>query len=111
MNPKTAPTSRTIRVQGGRAAVTKRVTVQLDSDDEIIKDMKDQGYRDVDVQRRLVAEGRTKYAEKSITTRYNRISRALNEDETKTLDDELTDWHDGDVSHLNNPYIMKPKTD
>ena len=88
-----------IKIPGGRAAIAKKVNgEQLDSDDEIIKTMRDQGYRDELIQERLVKEDRVKYNVKSIATRYGRICRALATVKTAKLDGEQTDWHDGDVS-------------
>lgn len=86
------------RVKGGRAALAKRVTLNLDSDDEIIKTMKDKGQPDINVRDRLINEGRTKYAEKSISTRYARIKRFFDEHDAEVLDEDLSDWHEGDVS-------------
>ena len=86
------------RVQGGRIPFPKKVNADLDSEDEIIKTMKEKGYTDKSIAQRLKDENRVAYREKSITTRYARIMRALHEHETKKLDDELSDWHEGDVS-------------
>lgn len=88
------------RFTDGRTPTIKRITADLDSDDEVIKSMKDAGYRDEEVQKRMISEGRTKYAVKSITTRYTRILRVCAAREAEDLDNELTDWHEGDVSHL-----------
>ncbi len=85
------------RVTGGRAAVPKQVVADMDSDDEIIKEMKGLGYRDEAVRDRLISEGRIRYEAKTISTRYIRIKRVLAAQEERILDEELSDWHDGDV--------------
>lgn len=90
------------RVQGGRIPFPKKVNADLDSEDEIIRSMKEKGYADKAIAQRLKDENRVAYREKSITTRYARIMRALHEHETKKLDDEVSDWHEGDVSANSN---------
>ncbi|KAI9668756.1 MAG: hypothetical protein M1831_000825 [Alyxoria varia] len=86
-----------IKIPGGRAAIAKKVNPDyLDSDDELIKSMKEQGYRDEVIQERLVKEDRIIYNVKSIATRYGRICRTLAAAKTAKLDDDQTDWHDGD---------------
>lgn len=60
--------------------------------------MKDAGHSNEAVQKKLVDEGRIKYVVKSIATRYGRIQRAFHKAETENLDEDLTDWHEGDVS-------------
>lgn len=87
-----------VRITDGRAAITKKVTADLDSDDEIIKTMKDEGQKDEVIRDRLIEEGRIRYNVKSISTRYARIRRAFHKAETENLDEDLTDWHQGDVS-------------
>ena len=71
----------------------------LDSEDEIIKNMKDEGYRDHLVAERLAREDRVAYNPKSIATRYARINRVLEQNLNKRLEDEESDWHEGDVSN------------
>jgi hypothetical protein len=89
-----------MRVAGGRPAIAKRVTADLDSDDELIVRMKNAKYLEKDIADRLIQEGRTKYNPKTIGTRWARLKRALQQAQEEKLDDELTDWHDGDVSPL-----------
>jgi len=60
--------------------------------------MKRQGYRDEDIVTRLVDQGFTEYKPPSISSRYSRICRKMQERNEELLDEELTDWHDGEVS-------------
>ena len=60
--------------------------------------MKDAGYHDDKVADELVNQGFTRYHPKSIATRYNRLKRDEKKAEQERLDDELTDWHKGDVN-------------
>lgn len=91
------PRKKTIRVPGGRAAVPRRIHADYDSEDEIIVTMKQQGYSNEAVQKRLIEEGMTKYDVKTIPSRWLRIRKALQYEEEERLDDELTDWHDGEA--------------
>lgn len=75
----------------------RQVTVDLDTDDEIIKTMKDQGIRDEVVQQRLISEGRTKYEIKTISTRYNRIKKKLEKHEEEMMELDFSDYHEDEV--------------
>lgn len=86
------------KTTGGRPALAKKVTADLDSDDELIVRMKNARYLERDIAQRLADEGRIKYSEKTIGTRWTRIKRKLQERHDELLDQDLTDWHDGDVS-------------
>lgn len=59
--------------------------------------MKDAKYLEKDIAQRLMDEGRIKYNAKTIGTRLSRIRKKLQERNDELLDQELTDWHDGDV--------------
>lgn len=101
--PKTKPrvfnskSYRHQRLSGGRPPLAKKVTADLDSDDELIVKMKQAKYLEKDIAARLAAEGRTSYHSKTIGTRWARLKKALQEKQDKLLDGDLTDWHDGDV--------------
>lgn len=86
------------RVEGGRPAVPKKVTANLDDEDRIIWDMKCAGYRDDVIAKRLVDNGGTRYDPKTIATRYSRIKRALYSAEQTRLEDEFSDFHEAEVS-------------
>lgn len=86
-----------LKVAGGRPAIAKKVTADLDSDDELLVRMKNAKYLEKDIAQRLVDEGRIKYNAKTIGTRLARIRKKLQERNDELLDQELTDWHDGDV--------------
>lgn len=59
--------------------------------------MKQAKYLEKDIAARLVAEGRTSYQAKTIGTRWSRIKRVLQQRQDELLDQDLTDWHEGDV--------------
>jgi hypothetical protein len=86
------------KVAGGRPAIAKKVTVDLDSDDEMITRMKEAKYLEKHIAQALVDDGRIAYNHKTIGTRYARIRRVKEKELDILLDAELTDWHDGDVS-------------
>lgn len=83
--------------EGGRPPIAKKVVPELDSDDEIILQMKQARFTDKDIAARLQGEGRIIYNEKSISTRYYRMKMVLRKYNDELLDADLTDWHDGDV--------------
>lgn len=85
------------RVLGGKAPVSKPITGDGDSDDERIYELKNQGYPDEQVARKLIEEGRVRYVPKTIASRYVRLKQIKDQREDDRLDDELSDWHVGEV--------------
>ena len=96
----TSTTYKKLKFEGGRPAIAKKVTAELDSDDELIVRMKNAKYLEADIAARLKDEGRINYHPKTIGTRWARIKRVLQRQQDQLLDNELTDWHEGDVSCL-----------
>lgn len=86
-----------VRVNGGRAAVPKKVGADLDSEDEIIKQMKDNGETNDVVSKRLIERGGTRYDPKTIATRYARIKKTQFERDEVRRDDEFSDFHEDEV--------------
>ncbi|KAI7566821.1 hypothetical protein D0864_08542 [Hortaea werneckii] len=89
-----------VRVQGGKAAVPKRIVADYDSDDGRIITLKQQGYSDEYVAQKLTDEGRVRYVPKTVGSRWLRLRKALQEVEDDKLDDELSDWHVGEDDEL-----------
>lgn len=87
-----------LKFEGGRPALAKKVVADMDSDDELIVQMKQTKHTEKEISDRLKAEGRTVYHSKTIGTRWARLKRVLQERNDELLDAELTDWHEGDVS-------------
>ncbi len=87
-----------VRVRGGRAAVPKKVGIDLDSEDELIREMKDQGETNDVVVKRLIERGGTKYDPKTISTRYARIKKVQFEADEVRREDEFSDFHEEEVS-------------
>ncbi|KAI9771613.1 MAG: hypothetical protein M1840_001828 [Geoglossum simile] len=97
-----------LRVIGGRPATAKRVTANLDSDDEIIVAMKKSGSNSRQIADRLRNEGRVNYKDKTITSRYARIMKAQAVAMERKAASEPIQWQEDDVrSHLMATY---PKT-
>lgn len=78
--------------------MAKRVSADYDSDDARIIDLKQQGYPDEHVARVLIDEGRMRYASKTVGSRWLRLRKILQKYQDERLDDELSDWHVGEVS-------------
>ena len=85
-------------VKGGHAPSFKPITVDLDEEDQMIVDMKQRGYKDEDIVERLIEKGFTRYEPRSVNCRWIRIRKKTQEYEEMLLDEELTDWHVGEVS-------------
>jgi hypothetical protein len=93
--------SKKLRIEGGRPATAKRVTVDLDSDDEIIVAMKKSGSNSRQIADRLRDEGRVNYKDKTITSRYARIMKAQAAAMERKATSESIQWQEDDVcSHL-----------
>lgn len=86
-----------VRAAGGVAPVSKPVTANYDSDDGRIIQLKQLGHSDEVVSSMLVDEGRIRYVPKTIGSRYQRLRRVVEDKEDERLDDELSDWHEGEV--------------
>lgn len=84
-------------MQNGATAPRKPVHLDWDSDDEIIWQMKAEGYKDEPIRDRLVEENRTRYDAKTIATRYSRMRRMMAAHEEQTLDDAFSDFHEHEV--------------
>lgn len=94
--------------RNGKFFVTQRkITADLDPTDEMIVRMKDNNFTNEAVAEALKRNGLVAYDKKTVGSRYIRLKRVLAERETQRLDDELTDWHDGEVSLLmNHNYVI-----
>ena len=88
------------KITGGRPAVAKKVTAEMDSDDELIFSMKNAKYLEKDIAKCLRDEGRTVYNPKTIGTRWARLKKVMQAKQDEALDADLTDWHEGDVSEI-----------
>jgi len=75
----------------------RKITAELDSEDELIMTLKEHGYSDQQVVDELRRQGRTKYDRKTINSRTVRIKRAIAARQDELLEEELTDWHEGEV--------------
>ena len=76
--------------------------------------MKNAKYLEKDIAEHLAKEGRIAYHPKTIGTRWARIKKVLQKRQDQMLDDELTDWHEGDVSSApsipHNPELIAGRT-
>ncbi|KAK5940226.1 hypothetical protein PMZ80_007646 [Knufia obscura] len=108
--PSTKNPYKRLKTTGGRPAIAKKVTANLDSDDELIVRMKQAKYLKKDIAQRLIDEGRIKYNAKTIGTRWARLKKKLQERNDELLDAELTDWHEGDDDALEQAKKTADKT-
>ena len=89
-----------VHVLGGRAAVARKVSANLNSDDEIIVRMKQEKRTDREIAQALKNAGRVDYHIKTIGSRWKRLRIALAAAKDKELDAGYEDWHAIDVSTL-----------
>lgn len=97
VNPQYGEQILTPRQQGYQAK-RKPVLVDMDTDDETIWTMKNQGYKDDPVALHLIQQGRHHYDPKTIATRYSRMRRIQAAQEEKNLDEDFSDFHEEEVS-------------
>nr|OQO26540.1 hypothetical protein B0A51_08787 [Rachicladosporium sp. CCFEE 5018] len=96
--PSKKPVKREIqRPDGTVVAGPRPIKRDYDSDDERLIQLKQMGHADTYVATQLAKEGRVKYNARTISGRWQRIRKVLEEKEEEQLDDELTDWHEGEV--------------
>ncbi|KAF2115760.1 hypothetical protein BDV96DRAFT_599328 [Lophiotrema nucula] len=81
-------------------AYSRKVTADLDSDDELMMTMRFQGYTDQQVADRLALEGRVRYDRKSISTRIMRIKAKQAERVDSMLDGGYLEWEMTDDARL-----------
>jgi hypothetical protein len=96
----TESTHTRIRANGQSFATQRPISADLDSTDELIVNLKEQGYSNEAVCKQLAREGRINYDKKTVGSRYLRLKNAIFEREEKRLEGELTDWHDGEDEAL-----------
>ncbi|PVI07371.1 hypothetical protein DM02DRAFT_703283 [Periconia macrospinosa] len=87
-------------------AYHKKVTADLDSDDELMMDMRDKGYSDRQIADRLSRDGRVRFDMKSIATRVYRIRTAQAEHVDYLLKEGYVEWKAEDDQLLMRAYDL-----
>lgn len=82
---------------GGTAAVPKKLTLDFDSDDRRLIELKQKGHSDEAVAQEFEKQGRIQYTAKHVGHRWMRLKKLLIQQENERLDDELSDWHEGEA--------------
>lgn len=59
--------------------------------------LRKEGHADQDIADKLLEEELGNFNQKSVTSRLTRIHKKSEEEDEKRLDDELSDWHIGEV--------------
>jgi hypothetical protein len=80
-------------------AYHKRVSHELDSDDEMMMAMREKGFSDRQIADKLAKDGRIRYDQNSISTRIMRIRLAQAENVDFLLREGYKEWEFEDVSH------------
>jgi hypothetical protein len=79
-------------------AYHKRVSHELDSDDDLMMKMREKGFSDRQIADKLAKDGRVRYDQKSISTRIMRIRLAQAENNDFLLREGYKEWEYADVS-------------
>jgi hypothetical protein len=79
-------------------AYHKRVSHELDSDDELMIEMREKGYSDRQIADKLARDGRVRYDQKSISTRIMRLRLAQADHVDYLLREGYKTWEFEDVS-------------
>jgi hypothetical protein len=80
-------------------AYHKRVSHELDSDDEMMMMMREKGFSDRQIADKLAKDGRVRYDQKSISTRIMRIRLAQADNVDFLLSEGYKEWEYDDVSY------------
>ncbi|KAJ4350130.1 uncharacterized protein N0V89_008751 [Didymosphaeria variabile] len=73
-------------------AYHKKVSHELDSDDELMMDMREKGFTDKQIAFNFANQGRTKYDSKSISTRIQRIKLVQSQHVDFELENGMREW-------------------
>lgn len=92
-------------------AYNKKVTADLDSDDELMLKMREKGYSDRQISEKLAKDGRVRYDQKSISTRIMRIRLAQAEKFDFLLREGIKEWEMEDVSRGHQGSTIEKDTD
>jgi hypothetical protein len=79
-------------------AYHRKVTAELDDDDELMMEMREKGYTDRQIADKLAADGRVRYEPKSVATRIVRIKEVQAEHVDYLLKEGYKEWELEDVS-------------
>jgi hypothetical protein len=87
-----------IRRDGASFVKGRPITADLDPTDSMIVNLKKAKYTNEYIAEELRKNGLVPYDGKTVGSRYIRIMRKIEEREAQRLEDELTDWEEGEVS-------------
>ncbi|KAF2226426.1 hypothetical protein BDZ85DRAFT_305507 [Elsinoe ampelina] len=86
------------------SAVPRKISAELDVEDQLIWDLRAANYSDTVIANRLIQDGFTHYKPASIASRYRRIVQKIQEQTDELLEADLTDWHEGEDDALHQAY-------
>ena len=92
-------TGRTTRGAGGLPVVARPIKADYNEDDARIIQLKQNNHTDEFIAETFKQEGRVSYTAKTIGSRWQKLKKFLNDAQDEKLDDELSDWHVGEVSY------------
>ncbi|KAL1857869.1 hypothetical protein Plec18170_003093 [Paecilomyces lecythidis] len=79
----------------------KKVIADMDSDDEMLWNLKLAKWSEKQIHERFIAEGRTKYSQKTIGTRFCRMKKTMRDNLDDLLKAKEIDWFSKDDEALN----------
>ena len=80
------------RVAGGRVPLPKPINPIFDEEDQMLFDLKLQGYTNEETRQKLVSQGFTDYKPSSIYSRFARLRQKMQEHTEELIEKGVTDW-------------------
>ncbi|TKX26263.1 SAP domain-containing protein 1 [Elsinoe australis] len=92
-----------------QSTMRREITAELSADDLLILKMKRQGASSQDIVKRLTKKGFKEIQPNSVRPRYERICKKIQDCNDELLDEDLTDWHDGEDDILRQAHARADK--
>ncbi|KAF2661237.1 hypothetical protein K491DRAFT_701233 [Lophiostoma macrostomum CBS 122681] len=105
-NARTPKFTRRRRGKNTLPDFSKKVSGELDSDDDMMMTMREKGYSDQQIAEKLVKEGRKRYDRKSVSTRISRIKFAQAAQVDTQLEEGYKEWTMDDDMRLMEAYNL-----
>jgi hypothetical protein len=87
-----------LRADGQTFVQQRKITADLDMTDQMIVNLKNANHPNDYIAEELRKAGLVPYDCKTVGSRFIRLQKKIAEREAQRLEDELTDWHEGEVS-------------
>jgi hypothetical protein len=96
-----------LRADGNTFVKQRKITADLDMTDTMIVNLNNENHPNEYIANQLAKEGLVRYDSKTVGSRFIRLQKKIAEREAQRLEDELTDWHDGEVGRGSKVRIVR----